>query len=233
MLPDFPDMAALAEPLRRLGGFFLTYGAILVTPGPNMLAVGGIAALHGFRGALPICFGIASGIGALGAALLLLGALGEAAGIREGWDRAGRVLGALLLLCVALALVRLAPEPEAGAGRRRGGTAFGAGFCTAVANPVTAAFFAAQLLGPLRIARDGAVAALALSGVVAMAFGYSLVVAALLARPSARRLAVAWQRPIRLLAALALALWAGAMLWPASLGWSGVTPPPAAPASGR
>ena len=217
MLLDFAE-AALGEQLRILAGFFLGYGVILATPGPNMLAIGGIAALHGFRGALPICFGIAAGAGALSAALLLLASLSEAAGM-QGWDMAGRILGALLLLYVALTIARLEPpEPKAGAEHRRGkahgGAAFGAGFCTAAANPLTGAFFTAQFIGPLRITQGGMIAAITLLGVVAMALGFFLLVAALLAQPSARRAAVAWHRPIRLLAALALAFSAVAVLCP-------------------
>jgi hypothetical protein len=60
--------------------------------------------------------------------------------------------------------------------------AFGAGFCTAATNPLTAAFCAA--------------------------LGFALLVAVLLARPRFRAAALAWHRPIRLTAALSLALMA-------------------------
>jgi hypothetical protein len=49
--------------------FLLAYLAILVTPGPNLLVIAGVAALRGLRGALPICLGIALGAGTLNAAL--------------------------------------------------------------------------------------------------------------------------------------------------------------------
>ena len=131
---------------RGLADFLLAYLLVLATPGPNMLLVGAAAALRGLRGALPLCLGVSLGAGALSAALLLLVAVapeGDAAGL--GGDGAnGRLLGAALLLWVAVAVARLPPIEARRLGR--GGHAaagFAAGFCTAATNPVSAAFFAA------------------------------------------------------------------------------------------
>jgi threonine/homoserine/homoserine lactone efflux protein len=55
---------------QALLGFILGYLVVLATPGQNMLAIGGIAALRGPRGALPMCLGVALGAGTLAAALL-------------------------------------------------------------------------------------------------------------------------------------------------------------------
>ncbi len=80
----------------RAFDFLLGYLVILVTPGPNMLVVGGVAALRGVRGALPICCGIAMGAAAPVADIALV-----AAGITSrapDWDVAGRWLAVGLLI---------------------------------------------------------------------------------------------------------------------------------------
>ncbi len=44
----------------------LDYAALPATPGPNMLAIGGVAAARGFARAVPVCPGLAAGAGAHG-----------------------------------------------------------------------------------------------------------------------------------------------------------------------
>ena len=222
MVMEAACVAAEGVRLELLAGFFAGYALLLATPGPNLLAVWGIAALRGLRGVWPLCLGIGLGAGALNASLLLF-AFGLAADW-AGWDKVGRVAGALFLLRVALSVARL-PLPIAvedasvpAGGRRDGGcgiacaAALGAGFLTAVTNPMTGAFFAAWHLGCLGAAPDPAAACLMVLGVGAVAFGYFLTVAALLARPLARRAALAWHRPIRLCASAALLLMSAAAL---------------------
>jgi threonine/homoserine/homoserine lactone efflux protein len=85
-------------------------------------------------------------------------------------------------------------------------SAFGAGFCTAATNPLTASFFAAQFVGPLAPFKDALAIIPAL--VVLVALCHFCCVAALLARPAVQRHALAWHRPIRLFAALILTLMA-------------------------
>jgi threonine/homoserine/homoserine lactone efflux protein len=211
-------VAAEGQRLLVLAGFFAGYAAILATPGPNLLAVAGIAALRGLRGVWPLCLGIALGAGTLNAAVLLF-AFGLAAD-GAGWDRVARAIGALFLLHVAVSVARLRPPvlattaaAEAAAPverRRRGGggldraTAMGAGFLTAGTNPLTGTFFAGWHVGCVGSEPDRAALGLVVLGVCAIAFGFFLCVAALLARPGPRRAALAWHRPIRLGAAATL-----------------------------
>ncbi|SDC40095.1 LysE family translocator [Belnapia rosea] len=187
--------------------FLLAYLAILVTPGPNLLVVAGVAALRGLRGALPLCLGIALGAGTLNAAM---GATLGAAPLTPDWSLAGRLLSAAMLLWVAFSIARAQPPDAVRAAHRAQGAEFGAGFCTAVTNPITAAFFAAQFLGPL--SQGGDLRLLAPLAVAATALAVSLGCAALLAQPACQRAALAWHRPIRLIAAITLVLMATSIL---------------------
>lgn len=191
--------------LMPLAGFVFGYAAILLTPGPNLFAIGGIAALRGLRASLPLCAGIASGASLLSVAIC---------GVTE-WGRAwpmlqhsARAVAALLLLYVAARLLlRQSPnhtDPRSMALSARDKMAtFLAGVATAATNPITAAFFASQFLGALpdsaaRVAALGLVPCLALlSGVT---FGF------LLSRPVAQRAAIIWHRPIRIASAGVIAL---------------------------
>ncbi|WP_144186872.1 LysE family transporter [Elioraea rosea] len=222
MPADLTTAAAWDAELRLIVGFVLGYVVILATPGPNMLAVAGIASLHGVRGAAPFCAGVALGAGALGAALLF--AIGAAADAVRNWDAAARAVGALLLLCIAVAIARTRPpavDEGTATGRIRPGAAagclaaLGAGFCTAATNPTTGAFFASQFLGPLGGAAHGeaVTAVVTLIAVVATALAFFLTVAAVLSLPAPRRAALAWHRPIRVAAATALVLMAAATAW--------------------
>ncbi|WP_043335401.1 hypothetical protein [Belnapia moabensis] len=184
--------------------FLLAYLAILVTPGPNLLVIAGVAALHGARGALPACLGIALGAGTLNAALA---ATLQGAPAAPGWAAAGRLAAAALLLWAALAIAR-SRLPETG--HRIGGAEFTAGFCAAATNPITAAFFAAQFLGPLALL-DAKVPLVPLA-VTATALATSLGLAILLARPACQRLALAWHRPIRLAVTATLVAMAASVL---------------------
>ncbi|MBL6077650.1 hypothetical protein JMJ56_06500 [Belnapia sp. T18] len=188
--------------------FLLAYLALLATPGPNLLVIAGIAALRGVRGALPVCLGIALGAGTLNAALA---ATLEGAPAADGWVETGRIAAVVLLLWVAHATARGGP-PVAGHRVPEGlfGAEFGAGFCTAVTNPMTAAFFAAQFLGPLALL-DARLPLVPLA-VTATALAVSLSLAILLARPACQRLALAWHRPIRLAAAATLVAMAASVL---------------------
>ncbi len=197
-------MAPSAADWRSLADFVLAYMLVLATPGPNMLLVGAAAALRGVAGALPLCLGVALGAGALSAALLLAV---SAAPDGAAWEGAGRLLGAALLLWVAVSVARLRPTGDV---RRLGGRAadFAAGFCTAATNPISAAFFGAQFLGPLG---GNAATGFAPLSVAAAVLFFMVGIAVLLARPTCRRAALEWQRPIRLAAAVALALMALSM----------------------
>jgi threonine/homoserine/homoserine lactone efflux protein len=130
-----------------------------------------------------------------------------------------RLAGGLLLGYVAIAIARQpAPQETQQAGSAvpaiRGIAAFGAGFCTAVTNPLTGSFFAAQFLGPLDPEHAGRASAWAIACVLVFALLFFLGVASLLSRPSVRRAALVWHCPIRIGAAALLAFMAVSVLRP-------------------
>jgi threonine/homoserine/homoserine lactone efflux protein len=189
----------------RLVEFIAGYLVILATPGPNIIAVGGMAALRGLGGAMPLCLGTAMGAGALGTALL---AAVSAAPGEAWWDTAGHIVGALLLLWLAASIARQQPptvREDRPRTRRDGLAAFGAGFCTAATNPLTAAFFGSQFLV---LRDDAATITVAPMAIFFAALGFFVCFAILMARPTFRNAALAWHRPIRLTAAAVLVLMA-------------------------
>jgi len=195
------ELALPAAP--PLAKFALGYLAVLASPGPNMLAVATISALRGFRGVVPFVVGIAAGAGTL--ALVVWLAFAALPAI-PGLEAAGRGIGACVLMLVALRVARTAPVPEGPALPSRPGeaeprTAFVAGFCTAVLNPVTAAYCAAQFVGPLAGTSAGA---LAPTLVLLQALLYGLLVATLFARPAARSFAIRHHRRLCTVSALVL-----------------------------
>jgi threonine/homoserine/homoserine lactone efflux protein len=197
-------------PAAKLGHFLLSYLVVLATPGPNLLVIGGVAALRGLRGALPICLGVALGASVLSAAITAT--IGAAAD-NTGWIDACRLVGACLLLWVAFSVAKSRPpDPAALQQRAAHGVEFGAAFCTAATNPLTGAFFAAQLLGPLSTSQDmGLLFPLV---VASTALGFFILVASLFARPSFRSAALTWHRPIRFGASIALVLMAVSVVIP-------------------
>ena len=198
------------EASARLWDFLLGYVVVLATPGPNLLAIGGVAALRGMRGALPVCFGIALGAGVLSAGIA---ATIGASGVSAAWDDGCRLLGAGLLLWVAWMVARSRPpDPASVQGQAARTAEFGAAFCTAATNPLTAAFIAAQFLGPL--SAGGSLRVVVPLSVVMVALAYFLAVARLFAHPAFRGAVLAWHRPIRLVAAVALVLMAVSIATP-------------------
>jgi threonine/homoserine/homoserine lactone efflux protein len=195
-------------PAVELVEFLVGYCAVLATPGPNLFAIGTMAALHGLRGVTPLCVGVALGAGTLSAALLGTAQLISAT---TWWRTAGSVIGAAMLLWVAFSIGRQGP-PESGVvpTRRREAAAVAIGFLTAVTNPVTAAFFAACFLGPL--AGRGPVL-LAIPPLVTMAaLSFSLGASRLLSQPAFRSALQRRHRPIRLAAAAVLVFMAAFVL---------------------
>jgi hypothetical protein len=89
---------------------------------------------------------------------------------------------------------------------------FGAAFCTAATNPLTAAFVAAQFLGPL--SAGGSLRVMVPLSVATVALAYFLAVAGLFAHPAFRGAMLAWHRPIRVIAAVALVLMAVSIATP-------------------
>ncbi len=192
----------------------LGYLAVLAAPGPNMLAVGSLAALRGFRGVAPFCLGVALGAGTLALALhLTFGALHD----MQGLDYAARMIGGVLLLLVALRVMRTRrPAVTAGTAPRLQRmeddlVALAMGFGTAATNPITGAYMLAQFLGPLG---QSGVAPLAIPLAVAVALAFGLLVASVFARPAARRIALAHHRAVCVTSGMALASLAVLMLRP-------------------
>lgn len=189
----------------------LGYLVILAMPGPNLFVVGTAATLHGAPAALLAGLGVASGIAALGAVVMLLAdaALSQPAAA----PGLGQAVSGAILLWLGWRFARdgrARPNPPTVRGR---GLVL-AGFCTAATNPVTAAFFAAQGLGPFAGFGLGA-RALAAGLVSAQAFLWLLAVGLLLARFAAdRRLDRLPLRPLRLAAAAAMVAMAAVTLQP-------------------
>ena len=182
-----PGEVALG-PLAALAGFAFGYLALIAAPGPNMFAIGSVASLRGFLGVLPLCAGIAAGAATLAMALAVAF---ELLGQDPGWEWAGRQIGALLLVLVAIrvavaprAAVRTGPAARAPSGRDHA-LIFATGFFVAASNPATATFFTAQFLGPVGA---GHALPLVLGLVPLLALLGNALVAALFARPAIRQL---------------------------------------------
>lgn len=165
-----------------LAGYLMTYVLLLATPGPNTLATGGFAALHGFTATLPFAMGI--GLGAAIQAFVLFVGPGLLPG-GESWEVIGRILSAVLLAAMGWRISRAAKRfcgdtrspAEGPAGRR---TDLAVGFGTSSTNPMTGMFFAAQFIGPAgdlpwlpALALILATAALALTNSLAVAAVFS------------------------------------------------------------
>jgi threonine/homoserine/homoserine lactone efflux protein len=177
--------------------FALGYFAILATPGPNMFTIGTMAALRGFRGAVPFCLGVALGAGVVAATTSLL--LDAFAG-SENLEMGGRIVASILLIALAYRIIcapaQCLPKIMKSADaqiRIKWGAGLGSGFCIAVTNPVTAAYCLAQFMGPL--AQNNAVPwAIAIVGLQALFFG--LLTALLFAQPYMRQMASIYHRQV-------------------------------------
>ncbi|MCA3431696.1 MAG: hypothetical protein INF71_18995, partial [Roseomonas sp.] len=86
----------------ELGAFLLGYLLIMASPGPNMVAIGTIAALEGLASALPMIVGIACGAGGLASFVIAVSELMQV----ETLSPALQFLAGLMLLTVAWAVSR-------------------------------------------------------------------------------------------------------------------------------
>jgi threonine/homoserine/homoserine lactone efflux protein len=186
--------------------FVLGYLLISAVPGPNMLTLGTIAALRGWRATIPACAGLAAGAGVLAATLHL--ALQPAMPLLD--DAVGqRMAIAVTLLVTAVLLLRMPAPAAAGhaghAGHRRHHPRlwFMVCFATSLTNPVTAGYFAVQFIGPL--AADRAAAGIALVVVPLQALAWGLLVSAIFALPRFRAVLARHWRTARVTAAAGLA----------------------------
>lgn len=171
-----------------LAGYLMTYVLLLATPGPNTLATGGFAALHGFTATLPFAMGIGLGA-AIQAVVFFVGA-----GLLPGgasWEVIGRSLSAFLLATMGWRILRTAKRfcadtlspAKLPTGRRAD---LAVGFGTSSTNPMTGMFFAAQFIGPAGDLPWLPALALILA-TAALALTNSLAVAAVFSHPAIRR----------------------------------------------
>jgi threonine/homoserine/homoserine lactone efflux protein len=198
--------------------FALGYFAILATPGPNMLTIGTMAALRGFRAALPFCLGVALGAGLVaGATSLLL----EAFAGSHRLEMVGRVVAGTLLMALAFRIIcaraprlsnqSLFSEPQM---LNNWAVGLGTGFFIALTNPVTAAYCFAQFIGPLA---QSNVAPWAILLVATQALLFGLLTATLFAHPFMRHVAFTYHRPVCALSGMVLMSLGLLMLLPVTL----------------
>jgi threonine/homoserine/homoserine lactone efflux protein len=135
MATDLPSPAT-----QQLLTFTVGYLLCLMTPGPNLMVLAGVAAARDPRGAVPLCLGVTAGALTLASLVFVTADLVPDGG---GWDRASRAASGLLLLYIAWRLWN-AGAPRPGPAARRGD--FWIGFITSLLNPISAAFFASQFL---------------------------------------------------------------------------------------
>jgi threonine/homoserine/homoserine lactone efflux protein len=200
--------------LPEFGTFMLGYLLILASPGPNMVAIGTIAALEGLASALPMITGIAFGVGVLASFVLAVSELMQV----ETLSPALQFLAGLMLLTVAWAVSRTrnVAQTEGVANPRRGGQGlalFLAGFSTAASNPITIAYFAAALvpISRVTVAEGGSSPTIVIIIVIAAAL-FWFACAVLMARPTMRGFVKKREGVIRTLAAALIAVIALPML---------------------
>lgn len=171
------DLSTIAG--HQLTMFTIGYVLCLLTPGPNFLAICGVALARGFLGSLPVSLGITVGSMALAT---VIAAAAEAIPDGPAWERMNRAAGALLLGYVAWRLMKAASpklKPQVGAAE------FTFGFATAFVNPITGAYFASQfLMAPA--GGSGIDDTLAIAIVALVALIRSVFIAALLGNRSVR-----------------------------------------------
>jgi len=206
-------------PAPGLMGFLFGYLLVLLAPGPNMIAIGCLAATEGLRGALPMLFGIQFGAVSLAAAVMTAS---DVLGADTGSPTLRLLAGLLLLgLACSIARKRTGPDTTATAAPRRaegeGLQRFLAGYCTAASNPLTATFFAASLVALRQSGGAAPVSVLiVLGGIAVMAGACWLLLAWVMARPALRRRVLAREAAIRMVASCFITVMAVPTLWTAA-----------------
>ncbi|OHV82306.1 LysE family translocator [Rhizobium sp. LCM 4573] len=185
--------------------FLFAYALVMVTPGSIMLATGSLAALHGIARTLPFILGIGAGTGGVVALLgLASGSLFSALS-----PMLLQQAGAVVLLCMAAAMIRMPLYPASRSCECRGSrTLVVAGAMTAMSSPFTPAFAASMFAGPwFELRTPAMVFMLALVICLANLTWYFLV-ATILSRPPARAAILRRQGLFRVAAAGFLCLFA-------------------------
>jgi threonine/homoserine/homoserine lactone efflux protein len=187
-----PEKAVTDIVFTQMAAFALGYAAILVVPGPNVIAVGALAALRGARAALPMAIGAALG------AMVLAAITSSAIRVMVAPKESLKIVGAGLLVLVAWRIVRLKPGSPLGQREPRAPPVeFASGFCTALTNPITAVYFAGALAGSSpadSIHVTGAIVA----SVPVISAAFYIGTLTLLSSPVIRRIALQWHAKIRL-----------------------------------
>ncbi len=162
-----------------LSTFWLGYLVILAVPGPNLLVVSYVAATNGLRSALPLALAIACGAALL---LTIIHALADIAG--PGFRESLSFASAFLLLFSALRIVRakVPCAPDSASVPRRVIPDLLLGLACGFANPVTAAYFTATLLGGNSLLFAPGMAAPLVFGTAALCGGYAIAAAVLFSR---------------------------------------------------
>lgn len=206
----------------EIGAFMMGYLLIMASPGPNMVAIGTIAALEGLANALPMIAGIAFGAGGLASFMLAVSELMQV----EALSPALQFMAGLMLLTVAWAVSRTRnfAQPDGAEPTRRSGQGlalFLAGFSTAASNPITIAYFAAALvpIGRATVAEGGSSLGIVIVITSAAAL-FWFACAVLMARPTMRSLVRKREGLIRTVAAMLIA----AIALPMLLGALGLMP---------
>jgi threonine/homoserine/homoserine lactone efflux protein len=183
-----------------LGSFILGYVAVLAVPGPNLLALGGLVALKGFRAAFPF------GIGAVLGATILAGLtqVSIIAAATSSWRSVLSIVGALLLLLVAARIALAVPEKATAAYAPKARfLEFASGLWTALVNPVSAAFFVGQCATLSQVLTLHLSLMMLIAVLVTSTTVYTSA-SALLALPIIRQRVVAWHGIARASAAAGL-----------------------------
>jgi threonine/homoserine/homoserine lactone efflux protein len=192
-------------------GLWGTYLLGLLIPGPNFLVIAGAAALQGFRGALPLIVSIVAGTCLQVLVMVSAIALLPQGGIME---LAGRFVGALTLIIVAIHLWRASAMPYQAARARPDRASVGvlAGLSIGLCNPITLGGIAAQLLGPSAVLIGSAWGLVAVLGIAVLGLLRSIVVARLFASAAVQSAILAMHRPIAGLVAVSFTVMSLMML---------------------
>ena len=190
----------------QLATFLLGYTAILAVPGPNVFAVGALAALRGARAAFPVAIGAAFGATALAAMAL------SALCVLPSWQATLKIVGASLLVLVAWRIIRLKANSYVTERESRAWSVeFACGFCTAITNPITAVYFTGAFAASSAVDSIEAMGVIVGSVSIVSATFY-LGALRLFSSPAVRSIARTWHAMIRLGAGLFLVFLAGCVL---------------------
>lgn len=158
--------------MRELLPFYLGYLLALATPGPNMMAIASVTAIFGRGAAIRLIGGLSLGAAALAASTM---ALTATAGAVTALAAAGPVVSGSVLVCIGLRVFTTRYDPQPGS-RRSDAPGFFAGICSALTNPITAAYFFSQSVVLGATGHRGMAAAMIFGVLALCAFNGGLVV---------------------------------------------------------